>query len=108
MMMFCKTIPRLKDTLHPIEYAATLHLELARIHPYIDGNGRTSRLLMNLALVQEGFTITCIPPVLRSKYIETLNLAKTGNKDPQHFINFISTMVYESQKDLIRLYNSVT
>lgn len=42
---------------HPILVAAYLHDELVRIHPFIDGNGRTSRLLMNLYLLRNGYTI---------------------------------------------------
>lgn len=42
---------------HPVLIAAYLHDELVRIHPFIDGNGRTSRLLMNLYLLRKGFTI---------------------------------------------------
>ena len=39
-----------KEMVHPVLVAAYLHGELVRIHPFIDGNGRTSRLLMNLYL----------------------------------------------------------
>ena len=102
------SISGLQKMLHPIEFAAKLHLEFVRIHPYIDGNGRTARLLMNLAFMQNNYSITIIPPILRSKYIEFIRLAQTGDKDERHFINFISAMVYESQNDLIRLYKSVT
>ena len=42
---------------HPVIIAAYLHDELVRIHPFIDGNGRTSRLLMNLYLLRNGYTI---------------------------------------------------
>lgn len=42
---------------HPVLIAAYLHDELVRIHPFIDGNGRTSRLLMNLYLLQNGYTL---------------------------------------------------
>ena len=42
---------------HPILTAAYLHDELVRIHPFIDGNGRTSRLLMNLYLLRNGYTL---------------------------------------------------
>lgn len=45
------------DGVHPVLIAAYLHDELVRIHPFIDGNGRTSRLLMNLYLLQHGYTI---------------------------------------------------
>lgn len=42
---------------HPVIIAAYLHDELVRIHPFIDGNGRTSRLLMNLYLLRNGYTL---------------------------------------------------
>ena len=42
---------------HPIIIAAYLHDELVRIHPFVDGNGRTSRLLMNLYLLRHGYTL---------------------------------------------------
>ena len=44
--------------MHPIERAALFHLRLESIHPFIDGNGRTGRLLMNLELMKEG-----LPPI---------------------------------------------
>lgn len=46
-----------KEKVHPVLIAAYLHDELVRIHPFIDGNGRTSRLLMNLYLLRKGYTI---------------------------------------------------
>lgn len=47
-------------TLHPVALAADMHAELVRIHPFIDGNGRTSRLLMNFILLRHGFPIANI------------------------------------------------
>lgn len=49
-----------KEDVHPVIIAAYLHDELVRIHPFIDGNGRTSRLLMNLYLLQKGYTIVSL------------------------------------------------
>ena len=43
------------EKVHPVLIAAYLHDELVRIHPFIDGNGRTSRLLMNLYLLRHGY-----------------------------------------------------
>jgi Fic family protein len=48
------------DGVHPVIIAAYLHDELVKIHPFIDGNGRTSRLLMNLYLISKGYTITTL------------------------------------------------
>ena len=49
-----------KKALHPIVLAAELHERLITIHPFIDGNGRTSRLVMNLILLQNGYVIANI------------------------------------------------
>lgn len=105
MKIFCNNIPSMNQKLHPVEYAAMLHKELVSIHPFVDGNGRTARLVMNLALLQHGYVVTIIPPIARADYINTLKRAQIEPKDNIPFINFISTMVYENQKDYIRMIN---
>lgn len=104
MRDFVRSIPTLRQ-FHPVEYAAMLHLHLVNIHPFIDGNGRTARLLMNLALLQSGFPITIIPPVIRGDYISALLDSNKGNNQP--FINFITCCVWESQKEYLRLLESL-
>jgi Fic family protein len=88
---------------HPIEYAALAHLDFVGIHPFVDGNGRVARLLMNIILLAKGYVITIIPPMLRRDYIDAIKTAQTGKKSNELFINFISNMVLESQKDYLRL-----
>lgn len=61
-----------KDTLNPIEYAAWTHAEFVRIHPFIDGNGRTSRLLMNYQLMSAGFLPVSIAKDNRLDYYNAL------------------------------------
>lgn len=56
-----------KNRLHPILLAADLHWMLAGIHPFIDGNGRTSRLLMNLILINNGYVIANLKGDISSK-----------------------------------------
>lgn len=58
------------------------------IHPFVDGNGRTARLLMNLILMQNGFPPVIIPVEERSEYYRTLTVANSGNLRP--FIRFIT------------------
>ena len=58
-----------KDTMHPVELAANMHEKLVSVHPFIDGNGRTARLVMNLILLQNGYPITIINSE-RSKRLE--------------------------------------
>ena len=101
MQDFVKNIPNLKSQLHPVEYAAMLHVKFVNIHPFIDGNGRVARLLMNLALLQTGYNITIIPPVVRADYIRALQDSNHNNFIP--FINFISEMLLESQKEYLRI-----
>jgi Fic family protein len=103
MKEFVSEIPTLRKKLHPVVFAANLHEEVVNIHPFIDGNGRTARLLMNLALFQSGYTITMIPPIVRGDYIALVKRSQTGKKDDADFVNFISCMVYESTKDYLRL-----
>lgn len=59
-----------------------MHHQLASIHPFIDGNGRTSRLLMNLALLRTGYPIVNIKREERGKYYEALSFAYLGLYDP--------------------------
>ena len=108
MKKFVSSIPELRAQYHPIEFAALLHLNLVTIHPFFDGNGRTARLLMNLALLQAGYIITIIPPVLRNDYINTLQQAQLEPKDNTSFVNFISEMVYENMKDYMRMIERLT
>ena len=101
MKIFVTSIDELNETLHPVTLAAKLHERIATIHPFIDGNGRTARLVMNLYLLQNGYPIIIIPPILRNDYIALIRLANVGNVEP--FFNFISFVEYESSKDYLRL-----
>ena len=86
--------------LHPIELAAMLHQRFVFIHPFVDGNGRVARLLMNLALLRNGYTIAIIPAILRHEYIYSLETAHTR---PEVFVDFIADRVIATQLDLLRL-----
>jgi Fic family protein len=101
MKSFLAKIPESKTKNHPVEFAAIIHKELVTIHPFIDGNGRAARLLMNLALLQAGYPLAIIPPILRKEYLNTLNKTHKGDNEP--FINFIAGICYESAKEYLRL-----
>jgi len=74
--------------LHPVRLAALAHYKLVWIHPFNDGNGRTSRLLMNLVLMQAGFPPVIIRQRDRELYYKYLSTANEGDVRP--FIRFIA------------------
>lgn len=91
-----------RGTLHPIELAAMAHKRLVDIHPFIDGNGRTARLLMNLILVNAGYGVVSIPPILRNDYINALSASRRLN-DMEPFFKLIVECVIETERDYCRL-----
>jgi len=70
-----------KTTVHPIILAADMHEKVVTVHPYIDGNGRTSRLVMNLILLQNGYSIANIKgdDTSRLSYYKALEMVQTNN-----------------------------
>ena len=90
-----------KNILHPIILAAELHERLVTIHPFIDGNGRTSRLVMNLILIQNGYVIANIKGDYdsRMQYYNALETAQTKN-NKEDFLLFIA----QSEKESLERY----
>lgn len=68
--------------LHPVTLAARAHYGLVAVHPFIDGNGRTARLLMNLLLIRAGYPPALIPVTARAPYYGALEEANGGNLAP--------------------------
>ena len=91
-----------RGRLHPVEFAALLHLKFVLIHPFVDGNGRTGRLLMNLVLLQDGYQIAMIPPVCRMEYLSAIRHYELRG-DSKIFVEFIAGRVEESEKEIMRL-----
>lgn len=65
----------------PLELAAT-HAAFERIHPFIDGNGRVGRLVLNLVLVRLGWPPAIIVKRQRDRYLDALNRADAGDSGP--------------------------
>ncbi len=60
MKLYFEEYGRKQHELHPVLLAAEMHEKLVRIHPFIDGNGRTARLVMNLILIHNGYLVVNI------------------------------------------------
>jgi Fic family protein len=82
------------QTLHPVERAALAHHRLVAVHPFIDGNGRTARLVMNLLLLRDGYPPTIIMRANRSQYYRVLAQADRENESP--LVNFVGRAVERS------------
>ncbi len=92
-----------RKLLHPVILAAEMHERIVRIHPFVDGNGRTTRLVMNLILLQNGYPIANIKGDIsnRMKYYAALESAP---EDERHsFLLFIAEVLIESLNEHIEL-----
>ena len=90
------------DKYHPIIRAALLHGELVKIHPFIDGNGRTSRLIMNMDLMRSGYVPVIIKKDNRLKYYEALDKAHTTGD----YTDFVK-LVTEAENEMLDRYLDV-
>jgi Fic family protein len=88
------TLSQNPDELTPIELAAYFHHKFVYIHPFIDGNGRTARLLANIILIRNGYPFTVLLKVDRPKYLRALNEADHRNLTP--LANYTATCVERS------------
>ena len=80
--------------MEPVTLAAMAHHQLVAMHPFIDGNGRTARLIMNLILLRAGYPPAIIARVNRRQYYRVLAQADRGNATP--LVNFVGRAVERS------------
>lgn len=92
-----------RKSMHPVVLAAEMHERLVTIHPFIDGNGRTSRLVMNLILLQHGYPIANIrgDSESRLKYYSALEKSREDNKAA--FIELVADAVKQMLLRLLAL-----
>jgi Fic family protein len=92
MEQFIKWYENEGQQLHPVARAALVHSDFVKIHPFIDGNGRTARLLLNFELMKSGYPPIVIEKEIRAEYYAALDEAHpTG--DNEKFIRMVSNIV---------------
>ena len=84
---------------HIAKIAADAHLKFVFIHPFVDGNGRTARLLMNLLLLQDGYPLTIIEKEKRMSYINAIEKALSSNQLDDYY-----QIIFEAIEKSLDLY----
>lgn len=87
---------------HPVERAARLHVDFVGIHPFVDGNGRAARLLMNFDLMSSGYLPVIIKAENRLAYYEALDKAHT-RKQYQDYISLVTAAEEETLKHYLSI-----
>jgi Fic family protein len=91
---------RQKNTLNPVVLAALVHLKFVTIHPFSDGNGRISRLLMNFVLHKHGFPMLTIDYTNRNAYYNALERSQVNKKDEIFIQYLVKRYIKEYQRFL--------
>ncbi|MEK6947759.1 MAG: Fic family protein [Nanoarchaeota archaeon] len=89
-----------KNDIHPVELAALVHLKFVTIHPFGDGNGRISRLMMNFVLNYNKYPMLDIPYEGRNSYYNALERSQTKNSDDIFIQWFIRNYIKENKRYL--------
>jgi Fic family protein len=97
---FFRWYDKSKKNLHPVELSALVHLKFVTIHPFSDGNGRTTRLMMNFVLKKNGFPLLNIPYEKRSSYYNALERSQVKREDGIFLNWFFRRYVKEQRRYL--------
>ncbi len=94
-----------KETMSAIERIALFHLEFEGIHPFVDGNGRTGRLIMNLELIRHGYPAINVKFADRKRYYNAFD-SFYRDHDPEPMINLVAEYVSKRYDDYFRILDN--
>ena len=97
MAEFVQWLDEARSQIHPVIFATEAHYRFVSIHPFLDGNGRTGRLLINLLLLRAGYPIVTISNQQRLAYIEALVQAQQTEDD----LGALLALVYKAANDAL-------
>jgi len=101
LMEFFGWYDKNRKSLHPVELSALVHLKFVTVHPFSDGNGRISRLMMNFVLKKNGFPLLNIPYEKRSGYYNALERSQVKNESGI-FLNWFFRRYVKEHKRYIK------
>ncbi|MBI5229241.1 Fic family protein, partial [Candidatus Micrarchaeota archaeon] len=93
MKKLCQEYSQKRKLLHPVELAGWIHNRLVQIHPFTDGNGRTSRLVLNWILMKNRFPPIIIYVKNKQEYYSMIEAGDAGEEKP--FANFLAKQLVE-------------
>jgi Fic family protein len=102
MQEFIQWLETQQDT-QPVSVAANAHFKLVSIHPFVDGNGRTARLLSNLILLINGYPMAIIRNEERSEYLDAVQLGQTKGD-----LEIYYSLVYQAIERSLDAYLNAT
>jgi Fic family protein len=106
MEILCKWIVDNIDNVHPVVTGAIAHYNMVRIHPFDDGNGRGSRILMNMIFIKKGYPPAIIKKEDRRQYLVSLSMADEGDLCP--FVTFVANSLMNTQEIIVEELNKST
>lgn len=95
----------MQQTMHTIERVALFHLKFEAIHPFIDGNGRTGRLLLNFELMKEGYPAVNVKFADRRRYYDCFTAYHKPGGNPEAMVKMIAGYVQESLERYLEIIN---
>jgi Fic family protein len=88
--------------MHPLELAFEFHLRYESIHPFVDANGRTGRMIMNKILMQNYYLPIIIYKQNKKAYFNSIEKAREGKK--QKYYQFLISQTNKTYKNMLKLF----